>query len=149
VMAPIPRNVSVISWCDIWSILAVESCIICERSAITSNSKKIISIWQNVKYHKGKAVNFQTHHRVIVLIPSKRVRGTGKHPRRVRNRRCRLWWDVHHARPSPRGVPLDVHLPSRVVVGPDLLDQVLQRASPTVHVRLHSLSRRKTAATTN
>jgi hypothetical protein len=31
-----------------------------------------------VKYHKGKTVNFQTHHRVVVLIPSHRVRGTIK-----------------------------------------------------------------------
>jgi hypothetical protein len=27
-------------------------------------------------YHKGKVVNFQTHRRVIVLIPSNRLRGT-------------------------------------------------------------------------
>jgi hypothetical protein len=90
-------------------------------------------------------VNSQTHRRVVVLIPSNRVRGTRKHPRRVRNWRCRLWWDVHHTRPSPRGVPLDVRLPRRVVVEPDLLDQVVQRRSPTVHVRLQPLNRGKCA----
>jgi hypothetical protein len=40
VMAPILRNVSTISWCDIWSNLAVESSTIRERSAITSNCKR-------------------------------------------------------------------------------------------------------------
>jgi hypothetical protein len=90
-------------------------------------------------------VNFQTHRRVVVLIPSNWVRGSSKHPRRVRKRRCRLWWDVHHTRPSPRGVPLNVRLPRRVVVGLDLLDQVVQCRSPTVHVRLHPLNPGKSA----
>jgi hypothetical protein len=90
-------------------------------------------------------VNFKTHRRVVLLIPSNRVRGTSKHPRRVRNRRCKLWWDVHHTRPSPRGVPLDVRLPRCVVVGPNLLDQVLERGSPTVHVRLQPLNPGKSA----
>jgi hypothetical protein len=106
-------------------------------------AKEIISKLLNVKYHKGKAVKFQTHRRVVVLIPSNRVRGTSKHPRRVRNRRCKLWWDVHHTRPSPRGVPLDVRLPRRVIMGPDLLDQVIQRGIPMVHVRLQPLNPRK------
>jgi hypothetical protein len=48
-------------------------------------------------------------------------------------------------RPSLRGVPLDVRLPRRVVMGPDLVDQVLQRGSPTVHVRLQPLNPGKSA----
>jgi hypothetical protein len=92
-------------------------------------TKEIVNKGQNVKYHKGKALNFQTHRRVVVLISSNLVRGISKHPRRVRNQRCRLWWDVHHTQSSPKGVPLDVRLPCRVVVGLDLLEDVLQHGS--------------------
>jgi hypothetical protein len=48
-------------------------------------------------------MNFQTHRHVVVLIPSHRVCDTrNKHPRSVRNQRWWLWWEVHHARLSPR-----------------------------------------------
>jgi hypothetical protein len=78
---------------------------------------------------------------------SNRVCGTSKHPRHVRNWHCRLWWDVHHTRPSPWGVPLDVRLPHRVVVGSDLLDQILQRGIPTVHDGCNLSTREKVPGT--
>jgi hypothetical protein len=80
-----------------------------------------------------------------VRIPSHRVRRTSKHPHHIRKRRCTLWWDVHHTRPSPRCVPLNVRLPRCVVVGPVLRDDVLQHGSLTVHVRLHPLNPGNTA----
>jgi hypothetical protein len=68
-------------------------------------------------------MHFQTHRRVVVLIPSQWVRvSTNEGPRHV-----------HHTRLSPRGVPLDVRLPRRVVAGPVLREDVLRRGSSTVH----------------